>query len=145
MPTRTHARSVRAIAAAPSHATRHARAGSRSALVEPITADHLVENLRVGLNMNLRDLHRMTGYSEKSLSAWESGKQEPGEAALRSLRSLNEFVAELSRVVKPAAIGAWLRKPNELFRGLKPIELIERGEMKPLWWMIYDLESGNPT
>jgi transcriptional regulator with XRE-family HTH domain len=115
------------------------------ALAGPVAAENLVEKLRLALDMNLRDLHRMTGYSEKSLSAWQSGKQEPGEAALRSLRSLNEFVAELSRVVKPAAIGAWLHKPNEVFRGLKPIELIERGEMKPLWWMIYDLESGHPT
>jgi hypothetical protein len=42
-------------------------------------------------------------------------------------------------------IGSWLKTPNEAFSGLKPIEVIERGEVDRIWRMIYELESGIPT
>jgi hypothetical protein len=34
------------------------------------------------------------------------------------------------------------RDPNDEFDGLKPLEVIERGEMDRLWDMIFYLESG---
>jgi hypothetical protein len=34
--------------------------------------------------------------------------------------------------------------PNEAFSGLKPIELIERGEIDRLWDTVYRLRSGMP-
>jgi hypothetical protein len=37
---------------------------------------------------------------------------------------------------------AWLATPNEAFDGLKPLEVIERGEIDRLWNMIFHLESG---
>ena len=40
------------------------------------------------------------------------------------------------------AIPAWLDTPNQAFDGLKPLEVIERGENDRLWNMIFYLESG---
>ena len=37
--------------------------------------------------------------------------------------------------------GAWLDAPNPAFDGLKPLEVIERGEIDRLWNMIFYLES----
>ncbi len=45
-------------------------------------------------------------------------------------------------VVKPEAIPEWLETPNAAFEGLKPLEVIERGEIDRLWNMIFYLESG---
>jgi hypothetical protein len=40
------------------------------------------------------------------------------------------------------AIGQWLQQPNPAFDGLKPLEVIERGEIDRIWAMVYQLESG---
>ena len=45
-------------------------------------------------------------------------------------------------VVEADAIPGWLNTPNEAFDGLKPLEIIERGEIDRLWNMIIYLESG---
>ena len=45
-------------------------------------------------------------------------------------------------MVKQEAIPGWLDSPNEVFGGLQPLEVIERGEVDRLWTMIYYLESG---
>lgn len=50
----------------------------------------------------------------------------------------------LSDVVEPASIGLWLQTPNDAFDGLKPLELIERGEIDRLWSMVFELQSGMP-
>ena len=39
----------------------------------------------------------------------------------------------------------WLRTPNAAFGGLKPLEVIERGETDRLWRMLFYLESGVAT
>ena len=35
-----------------------------------------------------------------------------------------------------------MMQPNDAFNGLKPIEVIERGEVDKIWEMIYRLRSG---
>jgi antitoxin Xre/MbcA/ParS-like protein len=52
------------------------------------------------------------------------------------------FQARLAEVVRPDAIPQWLDTPNDAFDGLKPLEVIERGEIDRLWNMIFYLESG---
>ena len=47
-------------------------------------------------------------------------------------------------VMKPDFVGVWLQTPNDAFGGLKPVEVVERGEVDRLWRMIYELESGIP-
>jgi hypothetical protein len=42
-------------------------------------------------------------------------------------------------------VGPWLDTPNDAFSGLKPLDLIERGEMDRLWRMIFEVESGALT
>jgi hypothetical protein len=35
-----------------------------------------------------------------------------------------------------------LEAPNPAFNGLKPLEVVERGEVERLWQMVFYLESG---
>ena len=59
---------------------------------------------------------------------------------LRRFKEIGDL--KLCLVLKPAFIPEWLSIPNEEFEGLKPLEVIERGEMDRLWDMIFYLESG---
>ena len=66
----------------------------------------------------------------------------PTEAVSRRLIELERLVAALSEVMKKEFVGNWLRTPNPAFAGLKPAEVIERGEADRLWELIYLLRSG---
>jgi DNA-binding transcriptional regulator YiaG len=94
---------------------------------------------RLGVSRKL--FSRLTGFSERAIADWEGGKavSEPG---LRRIKELERFRERLAQVVAADAIPAWLDTPNEAFGGLKPLEVIERGEIDRLWQMIFYLESG---
>lgn len=59
-------------------------------------------------------------------------------------RKVSRLRARLAEVIVEEAIPGWLDTPNPAFDGLKPIEVIERGEIDRLWNMIFYLESGIP-
>ncbi len=70
------------------------------------------------------------------------GGRKAGRAGLRRIRETERFQARLAEVVRPEEIPQWLDAPNDAFGGLKPLEVIERGEIDRLWNMIYYLDSG---
>ncbi len=51
----------------------------------------------------------------------------------------------LSSLAEPGGIGPWLLRPNDGFGGLKPLEVVERGEIHRLWQLVFWLESGVPS
>jgi hypothetical protein len=61
---------------------------------------------------------------------------------LRRLREIERLQDRLAEVVQAGAVLAWLETPNPAFGGLKPLEVIERGEIDRLWNMIFYLKSG---
>ena len=83
----------------------------------------------------------MTGLSERTLASWEAGKP-VGPSAQRAITAVERLLAELSEVVRPPGILPWLQQPNDAFGGLKPVEVMERGETDRLWRVIYFLGSG---
>lgn len=102
-----------------------------------------VGELRQVFGLNRKLFSRLTGYSERAIAKWESG-QELSEASRQRMVELQRLQRDLARVMKADFIGEWLRAPNEAFEGLKPIEVVERGEVDRIWRMIYELESGAP-
>ena len=60
-------------------------------------------------------------------------------------QELNRLIAALGEIMMTATIGTWLLKPNAAFDGLKPIEVIDRGEIDRHWSMIFYLRSGSPS
>jgi transcriptional regulator with XRE-family HTH domain len=101
----------------------------------------LVAALREKLHLPRKIFSRLTGFSERAIAGWEGGKpiSEPG---LRKLREIERLRDRLAEVVSAEAIPAWLETPNQAFDGLKPLEVVERGEIDRLWQMIFYLESG---
>jgi DNA-binding transcriptional regulator YiaG len=103
-----------------------------------------VEVVRRKLGLTRKMFSRLTGFSERAIATWESGGK-PDEPGLRRIREIERFQAKLAQVVAPDEIAHWLDRPNKAFDGLKPLEVIERGEIDRLWNMIYYLESGVPS
>jgi transcriptional regulator with XRE-family HTH domain len=100
--------------------------------------------IRRELGVTRKVFARITGYSERSIASWESGKK-PSAPASQSLNEVARLTEALEDVIKPEFIAGWLEEPNEALEGLKPLEVIERGEVDRLWRMIYYLESGVPS
>lgn len=96
---------------------------------------------RIGLSREV--FARLLAVSTRSLATIESGG-EPSDAVRRRLTEVHRVIDALSRVMQEEAIGRWLTTPNDAFDGLKPLEVIERGEVDRIWRMVYLLESGQP-
>jgi hypothetical protein len=94
--------------------------------------------------MNRETFARMVPMSTRNLASVEAGKR-PSPAVLRQLKELRRVVDALAEVIQREAIGPWLVQPNDAFEGLKPIEVIERGEVDRIWQMIFYLRSGVPS
>ena len=79
--------------------------------------------------------------SRRHIAEWEKGKTitEPGLRRMREIERLQDAWLRWSR---RDAIPQWLETPNAAFDGLKPLEVIDRGEIDRLWTMIFYLESG---
>jgi len=89
-------------------------------------------------------LARLTGLSERSLATWERGGT-LNEAGRRAITLAERLLRDLAEVIRKEAIAIWLETPNEAFGGLKPVEVVERGEIDRLWRMIYFLGSGTAS
>jgi DNA-binding transcriptional regulator YiaG len=103
-----------------------------------------VGRVRQGFGLTRRVFSRLSGFSERAIAEWESGKPPKGSNGQR-LAELERLQKALAKVIRPDSVAEWLETPNEKFRGLKPLEVIERGEVDRLWRMIYLLESGTPA
>lgn len=73
---------------------------------------------------------------------WEAGRN-VGETARRALAGMERLLRALAEVIRQPALAIWLDTANDGFSGLKPVEVIERGEADRLWRMIYFLGSGS--
>jgi Protein of unknown function (DUF2384) len=100
-----------------------------------------VSAVRGRLGLSRKMFSRLAGFSERAIADWEGGKP-VSEPDLRRIKELDRLRDRLSEVVAADAIPTWLDTPNPAFDGLKPLEVIERGEIDRLWNMIFYLESG---
>jgi hypothetical protein len=79
--------------------------------------------------------------SERQLATIEK-RGTASEPTQRRLQEVKRIVDALSEVMDNKSIGGWMLQPNEAFGGLKPLEVIERGESDRIWQLIFHLRSG---
>lgn len=124
---------------------KHARtvSGPFSVALLPIDETPSGKSLRLRnrLGLNRETFARLVPMSTRTLASIESGKP-PSANAVRQLKELKRVIDALSEVLQTEAIGLWIEQPNDAFDGLKPIEVIERGEIDRIWQMIFYLRSG---
>jgi DNA-binding XRE family transcriptional regulator len=99
--------------------------------------------LRDRLQMPRVVFGRVVNVSERTIAKVESAAQQVAKLR-RPYNEVFRLVQALSEVVHPEALGTWFTMPNDALDGLKPIEVIERGEIDRLWEMAFRLRSGMP-
>jgi DNA-binding transcriptional regulator YiaG len=103
-----------------------------------------VLSLRQGFGVSRKVFSRLSQFSERAIAQWEGGEA-LGGASRQRMTELDRLQKALVTVIDPDFIGEWLQTPNEAFDSLKPLEVIERGQIDRIWRMIYLLESGVPS
>ncbi|HEX3553301.1 MAG TPA: helix-turn-helix transcriptional regulator [Thermoanaerobaculia bacterium] len=106
----------------------------------PPERSRALRKLRDDLGLSQADFARLLGFSTRWVAAQESA--EAGMPAERRVLEVERLYEALSQVVKPEALKGWLNRPNQAFDGLKPLEVVERGQIDRLWQMVFFLESG---
>ena len=99
--------------------------------------------LRYKLRMPREAFGRLVNVSVRTIADVESKQKKVGKLQ-RNYVEVERLCDSLSEVVEPACLGDWFDTPNEAFGSLKPVEVIERGEIDRLWEMFYRLRSGMP-
>lgn len=99
--------------------------------------------LRDRLSMPRPLFGRVVNVSERTIAKVES-ETDTAEKLKRPYNEVYRLLEALDDVVEVNSLGNWFREPNDAFDGLKPIEVIERGEIDRLWNMVYVLRSGMP-
>jgi len=114
-----------------------------SAMVLPQSA-RLVSEVRSELGATRELFARMTGFSVRAISGWEAGRP-LSEAALRRVKEMKRLRDALAEGLRAEFIPQWLETPCNGLGGLKPVEVLERGETDRLWRTVLLIGSGMPT
>jgi hypothetical protein len=103
-----------------------------------------VAEVRAGLGVTREFFARLTGFSVRAIAGWETGRpiSEAGRRRVLEMKRLREVLGEGMR---PEFIARWLETPCEGLGGLKPVEVLERGESDRLWRAVLLIGSGMPT
>lgn len=99
--------------------------------------------LRDRLSMPRPLFGRIVNVSERTIAKVES-ETDTAEKLKRPYNEVYRLLEALGDVVEVNSLGYWFQEPNDAFDGLKPMEVIERGEIDRLWNMVYELRSGMP-
>ena len=98
--------------------------------------------LRQELGLPRSRFARLVGRTERAVSDWESGKARLQGLSQQRIRELHRLTTALRELMDGGEIAGWFDTPNDAFEGLKPVEVIERGESDRLWRMIFEMNSG---
>jgi hypothetical protein len=107
-----------------------------------LTGRSSVAALRVTLGFPRHKFARLVGRTERAVSDWETGKSQPQGLSLQRVHELERLTEALKGLFDAKVLGIWFDTPNQAFGGLKPVEVIERGESDRLWQMIFELQAG---
>jgi hypothetical protein len=88
---------------------------------------------------------RLSGVSERTLVDVENERRPLSATHRRQLVEMDRLGEALAEVMKPEFVGQWLESPNEAFDGLKPVEVVERGEIDRIWELLHRIGTGMPT
>lgn len=99
-----------------------------------------VAGLRQSLGLTRKLFSRLTGYSERAIAEWETGKEQ-SDSSRQRLTEIARLQQALLTVIPAEQIGAWLLLPNNSLDGFKPLEIIERGEIDRIWRLIHSADA----
>lgn len=117
------------------------------AMASPALAPHPLIREAVYLHeiakLSDADIARATGVARSTARAWLAHTRSPtGERAER-LIELSALVERLARVMEPAYIAVWLRKPVPALKERKPIDVIAGGDYMRVAELVSTLEEAS--
>jgi DNA-binding transcriptional regulator YiaG len=101
----------------------------------------LVADIRSSLGVTRELFARLTGFSVRAITDWEAGRP-ISDAGMRRVKEMGRLRAVLAEGMREEFIGRWLQTPCEGLGGLKPVEVLERGEADRLWRVALMIGSG---
>lgn len=102
-----------------------------------------LKQIRDSIGLTQPEMARLLGLSTRWVAMQEASSADALDD--RKVAEIVRLLDALTQVVQPGSIRTWLGGPNPAFDGLKPVEVIERGEIDRIWRMIFYLESGVPS
>ena len=75
------------------------------------------------------------------MRAWLRGDRSPSGARAERLAELSAIVERLARVMQPAYVPVWMRKPVPLLDDDKPLDVIAAGDYRRVSRVLAGLES----
>ena len=117
--------------------------GMSGVLVVTVGRESKLE-LRHMLGLAREAFGRLVDVSVRTLAAVET-RGAKADKLQRNYLEVKRLCDALGEVMAPEALGGWLNQPNEAFGGLKPLEVVERGEIDRLWELVFRLRSGLPA
>ena len=105
-----------------------------------------VRGIREALGISRERIGRLLNLTSGTIARLErAGRLPSGVAAVTRLAQIQEVV-ELGLVVfTPDGFTRFMSAPAPSFRGLTPLQLIERGEAEQLFGALASLHEGNPS
>jgi uncharacterized protein (DUF2384 family) len=88
---------------------------------------------------------KATGAQPSTVRDWFAGRSSPTGKRAERLIELSEMTDRLARVMQAEYIPVWLQRPIPVFDDEKPIELLARGDYRPVADVIADLEYPGVT
>lgn len=95
------------------------------------------------LGLTEADIAAATGAARPTVRSWGAGTRSPRPAAQLRIAGLVELLTRLSQRLTPEYLPVWLRRPAPAFADRTPLELLSRGELKPLWAVVEMIEQGS--
>lgn len=92
-------------------------------------------------HLSAADIARATGANETTARAWLRGSRSPSGVRAERLAELSSIVERLARLMEPAYVPVWMRKPVPLLDDDKPLDVIAAGEYRRVSRVLAGLES----
>jgi transcriptional regulator with XRE-family HTH domain len=92
-------------------------------------------------HLSAADIARATGTNETTVRAWLRGSRSPSGVRAERLAELSSIVERLARLMEPAYVPVWMRKPVPLLDDDKPLDVIAAGEYRRVSRVLAGLES----
>lgn len=117
---------------------------SRSERAEPARSCGSVRSLRDAFGLRQKQMARLLGVSERTLSQLETEARQPRPETKRRLNEVGRLYDALAEIVDVGDLPGWMETPNDAFDGSTPIQVVERGEIDRLWQMVFAVRTGHP-
>jgi transcriptional regulator with XRE-family HTH domain len=96
-------------------------------------------------NLSVADIARATGANDTTVRAWLRGSRSPSCMYAERLAELSSIVERLVRVMDPAYVPLWMRRPIALLDGDQALEVIAAGEYRRVSRAVAGLEASGAT